>query len=74
MKTPENIRALRTKHRLTRHEFGRVVYASQRAVSSWENNEREMPQGLWELALITLEKIEPNMPEFISPRQLEIEL
>ena len=74
MKTSENIRALRTKHRLTRHEFGRVVYASQRAVSSWENNEREMPQGLWELALIKLEKIEPNMPEFLNPNQMRFEL
>lgn len=59
------VKALRTKHRLTCAQFGRLVYQTERAVRAWEYGERNIPQGLWELALIKLEGIEPNKPDFL---------
>tara|TARA_R110000751_G_C13770956_1_gene480124 strand:+ start:1895 stop:2068 length:174 start_codon:yes stop_codon:yes gene_type:complete len=48
------IKALREKHRLTKAEFGRLVYQTERAVYSWELGERQMPKALGELVLIKL--------------------
>jgi DNA-binding transcriptional regulator YiaG len=57
--TPGNIEALRNKHRLTRAEFGSLVYQTERAVKGWERGERNMPKALWELLQYKLEGIEP---------------
>lgn len=57
--TPGNIEALRNKHRLTREEFGQLVYQTERAVKGWERGERNMPKALWELLQYKLEGIEP---------------
>jgi len=74
MKTPENIRKLREKHDLNRDQFARLVYSTPRAVYSWELGERNMPEGLWELALIKLEQAAPNIPEFVEPKRMRFEL
>lgn len=74
MKNPDNIRRLREKHQLSRDEFARLVYVTGRTVYSWELGDREMPNGLWELALIKLENFEPVMPKFDNVDQLEITL
>ena len=74
MKNPDNIRRLREKHDLSRDEFARLVYVTSRAVYSWELGDREMPDGLWELALIKLENFEPIIPKYENPSQVEIKL
>lgn len=48
------IKALRAKHGLTKAEFGRLVYQTERAVYSWELGERQMPKALGELLRIKL--------------------
>ena len=54
--TPLEIKELRKKHNLTRQQLAKIVLKTERAVASWERGERNMPQGLWEFALIRLEK------------------
>jgi len=53
---PQKIKELRQKHHLTRQQLAQIVLKTERAVASWERGERNMPQGLWELALLKLEK------------------
>ena len=67
--TPGNIEALRTKHRLTRAEFGSLVYQTERAVKGWERGERNMPKALWELLQYKLEGIEPAKPVWVHEGQ-----
>ena len=50
--TPAHVRALRQHLELTQVEFGALVRSSGRAAQEWEAGRREMPLGLWELALI----------------------
>ena len=50
--TPAHVRALRQHLALTQVEFGALVRSSGRAAQEWEAGRREMPLGLWELALI----------------------
>ena len=71
---PEAIRALRTKHQLTRVEFARLIWSTPRAVTSWEQGQRPMPAAQWELALIKLEKREPYIPKIIDEGQGVLEL
>jgi DNA-binding transcriptional regulator YiaG len=51
---PSQIKDLREGHNLSRREFARIVYSTERAVISWEQGERNMHPGLFELALIKL--------------------
>jgi DNA-binding transcriptional regulator YiaG len=67
--TPVTIETLRKKHRLTREEFGELVYQTERAVKSWERGERELPKALWELLLYKLEGIEPPKPVWVHEGQ-----
>ena len=48
------VKALRAKHKLSKAEFGRLVYQTERAVYSWELGERKMPRALAELLQIKL--------------------
>jgi DNA-binding transcriptional regulator YiaG len=57
--TPLTIKTLREKHRLTRQEFGALVYQTERAVKGWECGERKMGEALWELLQYKLEGVEP---------------
>lgn len=52
--TPEQVRQLRESASLSRHRFGRLVYSTARAVESWENGQRGMHPGLFELARIKI--------------------
>ena len=70
----KQIKAIREKHQLTRREFARLVYVSETSVYSWENGNRHMPEGLWELALIKLGEIEPQMPPVENPLQVEFDV
>lgn len=70
--TPVQIRKLREKHMLTAREFGDLLYVGISTVYSWEAGTRNMPKGLWELALIKLEKSQPVMPQYISDSQLSL--
>ena len=70
--TPQQIKELRTHHRLSREEFGRLVYQTPRAVTGWENDERKMAPALWELVLYKLEGVLPPRAEFYNPNQLTI--
>ena len=56
--TPAHVRALRQHLALTQVEFGALVRSSGRAAQEWEAGRREMPLGLWELALIKAGLIE----------------
>ena len=67
--TPLKIETLRKNHRLTRSEFGSLVYQTERAVKSWERGERCIPEAIWELLLYKLDGVEPTRPTFISPDQ-----
>ena len=69
---PEEIKALRKKHRLTRYEFGQLVYQTERSVKGWECNERELPKALEELILYKLEGIEP--PKNVWYNELQEEM
>ena len=55
---PAHIRTLRQHLGLTQVEFGALVRSSGRAAQEWEAGRREMPLGLWELALIKAGLIE----------------
>lgn len=57
--TPAEIKLLRSKHRLSQHEFGQIVYMTGRTVRNWESGERNMPQALWELMLFKLDGVQP---------------
>lgn len=67
--TPVQVEALRNKHRLTRAEFGQLVYQTERAVKGWERGERNMPQALWELLQYKLDGVEPPKPVWYNPMQ-----
>lgn len=67
--TPKKIEDLRNRHRLTREEFGGLVYQTERAVKGWERGERNMPEALWELLLYKLDGIEPPKPKWVHPGQ-----
>lgn len=67
--TPTKILALRNRHRLTRAEFGQLVYQTERAVYAWERGQRNIPQALWELLQYKLDGIEPPVPNWDNPRQ-----
>ena len=56
--TPANIRSLRQHLAMTQVEFGALVHSSGRAAQEWEAGRREMPLGLWELALIKTGMVE----------------
>jgi len=60
-KNPRNIKMLREKYDLNRKQFGRLVYATERAVYSWELGDRDMPEGLWELINIKLGEIDVRL-------------
>lgn len=40
MSIAENIKALRTEHKLSQIEFGKIAGVTDKAVSSWENGEK----------------------------------
>ena len=69
---PNEIRALRTKHNLTRSHFGKLVYQTERAVIAWELGQRNIPPALVELLLWKLEGIIPPRPTWTSEDQLEL--
>lgn len=54
--TPNEVRALREKHGLTREQFGKLVWQTERAVRAWEVGERQIQAGLYELLLIKLKE------------------
>jgi len=56
--TPLQIRQLREKHGLTRAQFGKMLWQTERAVLSWEYGERNLPNALKELAFIKLKEDE----------------
>lgn len=51
---PSQVKALRQKHNLSKREFGRLIYSTERAVISWEDGSRNMHAGLFELVQIKL--------------------
>lgn len=56
--TPFKMKHLRERHKLDRAAFGRLVYQTERAVRAWEQGERRIPEGLYELVLIKLNETE----------------
>ena len=50
--TPLEIRVKRLELDLTQTEAAKIVYSSLRAWQQWENGERRMHPGLWELFVI----------------------
>ncbi|MEJ8849194.1 hypothetical protein [Variovorax rhizosphaerae] len=58
--TPQQVRALREAVHLTLAEFGEVVYATARAVSSWESGTRACPPASWELMLLYFDRVRPR--------------
>ena len=58
--TPAQVRALREAVHFTLEEFGEVVYATARAVSSWESGSRACPPASWELMLLYFDRVIPR--------------
>jgi DNA-binding transcriptional regulator YiaG len=58
--SPEEVRALRDAVHFTLSEFGEVVYATARTVSSWESGARVCPPASWELMLLYFDRVMPR--------------
>jgi len=65
---PEDIKAAREAAQLTQSEAAALVHCTLSAWQRWEQAERRMPPGLWELFKI---KTETAMPEFITEEFLD---
>lgn len=52
--SPAAVRELRTTFGLSRAEFAQLVFASVKAVETWEYGKRRMPKASWALANILL--------------------
>lgn len=57
---PQQVRALREAVNFTLAEFGDVVYATARTVSSWESGTRVCPPASWELMLLYFDRMKPR--------------
>jgi len=72
--TPAEVKTLREHHRLTRWEFGQLVYQTERAVTAWEQGTRAMPLALWELMIYKLDGTLPPRAEYHNPKQFYLDL
>lgn len=69
--TPRQIQMLREKHGLTREQFGKLLWQTERAVKAWEYGERNFPDALKELAFIKLKEVN-LLKELRGEKQNEI--
>jgi DNA-binding transcriptional regulator YiaG len=58
--TPEEIVALRKRHRLSQTLLGEISHSGLRTVQYWEAGEAEMHPGLWELVRIKTDEHTPK--------------
>jgi putative transcriptional regulator len=61
--TPANIRALRKARKWTQAQLAQLTHMTPRGVQMWEGGDRQMPVGLWELALIKAGPLPKNIFE-----------
>lgn len=54
---PAELRELRERHGLTQARAAALVYATLNGYQRWEQGERRMPAGMWELMRIKLGEI-----------------
>lgn len=70
--TPEAVKALRTRYKLTQAEFGKLIHASRVAVTLWETGTNTVAPAWWELLNLKVKELDHPGQTFATPTPAEI--